>query len=40
MAESQNTCVVFGMPKAAIDIGGAGKVLPLHDIAGEIVRVI
>jgi two-component system chemotaxis response regulator CheB len=40
VAESQNTCVVFGMPKAAIDIGGAGKVLPLHDIAGEIVRVI
>lgn len=38
VAEDQSTCVVFGMPKAAIDIGGAGKVLPLHDIAKEIVR--
>ena len=39
VAEDQSTCVVFGMPKAAIDIGGAGKVLPLNQIAGEIVRV-
>lgn len=40
VAEDQSTCVVFGMPKAAIDIGGAEKVLPLNQIAGEIVRVI
>lgn len=38
VAEDQSTSVVFGMPKAAIDIGGAGKVLPLNQIAGEIVR--
>lgn len=38
VAEAESTCVVFGMPKAAIDIGGADKVLPLGDFAGEIVR--
>lgn len=38
LAEAESTCVVFGMPKAAIEIGAAGKVLPLHEIAGEIVK--
>ncbi|MFZ5644517.1 MAG: protein-glutamate methylesterase/protein-glutamine glutaminase [Bacillota bacterium] len=38
VAEAESTCVVFGMPKAAIEIGGADKVLPLNDFAVEIVR--
>ncbi|MHB8157559.1 MAG: protein-glutamate methylesterase/protein-glutamine glutaminase [Desulfocucumaceae bacterium] len=38
VAEAESTCVVFGMPKAAIDIGGVEKVLPLGDIAAEIVK--
>ncbi|MFZ5647474.1 MAG: protein-glutamate methylesterase/protein-glutamine glutaminase [Bacillota bacterium] len=38
VAESQSSCVVFGMPRAAIEMGGAGKVLPLNEIAGEIIR--
>lgn len=33
IAESEESCVVFGMPKAAIDIGAAGSVLPLKEIA-------
>lgn len=37
VAEHESSCVVFGMPRAAIEIGGAEKVLPLNDIAGEIV---
>ncbi|MCL6478371.1 MAG: chemotaxis response regulator protein-glutamate methylesterase [Peptococcaceae bacterium] len=40
VAEAESTCVVFGMPKAAIEIGGAGKVLPLQEIAGEIIRTV
>lgn len=32
VAESKETAVVFGMPKEAIDRGGACQVLPLHDI--------
>lgn len=38
VAEDENTCVVFGMPKAAIDAGVVRKVLPLGEIAGEIVK--
>lgn len=38
IAEDQSTCVVFGMPKAAIDAGAADLVLPLTRIAAEIIR--
>lgn len=40
IAESEETCVVFGMPKAVIEAGIADKVLPLHEIAGEIINAI
>lgn len=40
IAEDQSTAVVFGMPKAAIEIGAIDKVLPLSGIAAEIVRVV
>jgi hypothetical protein len=32
-AEAEETCVVFGMPKEAIQRGAVDTVLPLHDIA-------
>jgi two-component system chemotaxis response regulator CheB len=38
IAEDQSTTVVFGMPKAAIEIGAIDKILPLPAIAPEIVR--
>ncbi|MBS0347876.1 MAG: chemotaxis response regulator protein-glutamate methylesterase [Proteobacteria bacterium] len=34
IAEAEETCVVFGMPKEAILRGAVGSVLPLHDIPG------
>lgn len=37
IAEDESTCVVFGMPKAAIDLGGVSKVIPLDGIAKEII---
>lgn len=37
ICESEETCAVYGMPKAAIDDGGAKTVLPLYKI-GEFVR--
>lgn len=37
VAEDESTCVVFGMPKVAIDMGGVTKVLPLERIAQEII---
>jgi two-component system chemotaxis response regulator CheB len=33
IAESESSCVVYGMPRAAVLRGGAGWVLPLSDIA-------
>ena len=33
IAQDENSCVVFGMPKEAIKLGGADKVLPLSDIS-------
>jgi two-component system chemotaxis response regulator CheB len=34
IAESESSCVVYGMPRAAVQRGGAAYVLPLADIAG------
>jgi two-component system chemotaxis response regulator CheB len=31
--QDEASCVVFGMPKKAIELGGASCVLPLDDIA-------
>jgi len=38
IAQDENSCVVFGMPKEAIKMGAAGKVLPLDQIAAEMIR--
>jgi two-component system chemotaxis response regulator CheB len=36
IAQDEASCVVFGMPKAAIDIGAAMEVAALNDIAGRV----
>ena len=33
IAQDEDTCVVFGMPKVAIEMGGVEKILPLGSIA-------
>jgi two-component system chemotaxis response regulator CheB len=40
IAESEETSVVFGMPAEVINADAADKVLPLHDIPREMIRVI
>lgn len=40
LAQDESTCVVYGMPKAAADLGAADKILPLTQIAPEIMRVV
>jgi two-component system chemotaxis response regulator CheB len=38
IAQDEQSCVVFGMPKEAIKMGAADRVLPLHQIAGGTIR--
>ncbi|MEK6531038.1 MAG: chemotaxis response regulator protein-glutamate methylesterase [Deltaproteobacteria bacterium] len=40
LAQNEETCTVYGMPKAVIDAGVADKVVPLQNIAGEITNMI
>lgn len=36
IAQDEKSCVVFGMPKEAIEVGGVMKILPLTDIPREL----
>ena len=36
LAQDEKSCVVFGMPRAAISLGGVGKTVPLAQISQEI----
>jgi two-component system chemotaxis response regulator CheB len=38
VAQDKDSCVVFGMPHAAIEAGGVDEVHPLDDIPAQIVR--
>lgn len=40
IAEDQSTCVVFGMPRAAIETGCVDRVVPLPRVASEIVAAV
>jgi two-component system chemotaxis response regulator CheB len=37
IAQDEASCVVFGMPKEAIEAGATEKVMPLDQIANELV---
>ncbi len=39
-AQNEDTCVVYGMPKAVVDAGIADKVLPIEEMAGEITNAV
>lgn len=36
VAQDESTCVVYGMPKEAVKLGGVNRVLPLQDISKHI----
>jgi two-component system chemotaxis response regulator CheB len=40
IAQDEASCVVYGMPKAAVDAGVADVILPLNSIAGRIAAVV
>ena len=37
LVEDESTCTVYGMPKSIVNAGNADKVVPLHDMADEVV---
>ncbi len=40
IAEDSSTCVVYGMPRAAIEMGVVDRVVPLHGMAEAIMRMV
>lgn len=40
IAQDEATSIVFGMPKEAIKLGAADKVLPLYNVPGAIIRAL
>jgi len=40
LAQNEETCVVFGMPKVAWERGGVDRLVPLQDIAGEVIKML
>jgi len=38
IAQNEETCVVYGMPKSAVNMGVIDKIIPLTEIAKEIVK--
>jgi len=38
IAQDEASCVVYGMPHEAVKLGGVNKVMPLQNIAGEVLR--
>ncbi|KKO53279.1 protein-glutamate methylesterase/protein-glutamine glutaminase [Paenibacillus sp. DMB20] len=39
-AESEETCVVYGMPRTAVELGCVSHILPLQQIAGRLVQAV
>lgn len=40
IAEDQSTCIVYGMPKAAVETGLVDRVAPLPDIYREVMKIL
>lgn len=40
VAQDKDSCVVFGMPRAAIELGAAEEIKPLHEVPETILRLL
>jgi two-component system chemotaxis response regulator CheB len=40
LAESEETCVIYGMPKAAVEAGVVDRAVPLPRVADEILSAV
>ena len=38
MAQDERTCIVYGMPRAAVEAGAVGQLLPVEDISAAILN--
>ena len=38
LAESEETCIVYGMPKSAVEDGVVDKVVPLYNMVSVILK--
>lgn len=39
-AENEETCVVYGMPRAAAELGCVNQLLPLEELADRLVKAV
>jgi two-component system chemotaxis response regulator CheB len=39
IAEDESTCAVYGMPQCVVKAGIADKILPIHQIASELIQI-
>ncbi|HIW34316.1 MAG TPA: chemotaxis response regulator protein-glutamate methylesterase [Candidatus Paenibacillus intestinavium] len=39
IAESKETCIVYGMPKSAVELGCVDYIIPVHQITSKLLRV-
>lgn len=40
IAQDEQTCIVYGMPKAVVEAGYADKIIPLSGVVGEILNMV
>jgi two-component system chemotaxis response regulator CheB len=40
LAQNESSCIVYGMPKAAVEAGIVDKVVPLNNLAQEIIEIV
>jgi two-component system chemotaxis response regulator CheB len=40
LAESEESCIVYGMPRAAVELGAASEVVPLGEIAARLTAAV
>ena len=40
LAESEESCVVYGMPRAAVELGAASEVVPLEKMAARLAAAV
>lgn len=40
IAQDENTCVVYGMPKSAVSVGAIDIIVPLQNITSEIIKIM